>query len=1085
MPNRVALWANASSTCANLSSPWANVSSWTTAICVIALSTLSACRNEPGPPVAQQPEQAIQEVEPAAKEIDAPTSRSPSDPELELASPTAAKLTGGRSHIYRLQLDANTSIHVVVDQLEIDVVVSLFAPDNQLLIQCDKPTGRTQAEQIFWVVETPGEHRLEIKALGDEATNGRYRVHLEHLRPATATDRQRAAAERLYAEGNKLRQHQDPESRRQAEAAIRAAIAGWQELGDHSRIAFGHYRLGRLQTDRQLAIIEFEHALALLEDDSGAWLKATVLHWLGRLYFQSGDTQHATELYQRALALRKQMGNSRGEALTTNNLGLIYQVLGETPRALEHYRRALASYRELADAKEEARTLHNMGKSYLSIGLYKDALDHLRLALEIRRQREDIAGQASTLAAIGQAYSGQDDLSQGLEAYQQALELSRQAGNRRLEAIALTNTAVIHEAQSHPDIALELNRQALGIFSDLGDPHNTARALYNIGWLLAGRGDGGAAIDFYNQALAVLEDAQVQDVRIQALRGKALAERQRGNLKAARTLFESALEEIEGLRSQPQSQSQRYSYFATKQSYYDAYVDLLMELHRQQPDAGFEARALTASERARARSQLDTLNESGVDLQRGADPQLRQRERALEKDIEALERQRMRWLDLVDGAKTPQLEDLERRLRELFIEHGRVQRAMRIASPQYAALTQPQPLTAAEIQHRVLDRDTLLIEIDLGEERSYLWAVTSERIHSFELPAGKVIERLAEKAYNALSSSHLTASRVQTRLTLESLSRLLLQPIAPLLGSRRLLIVAEGALQYIPFGSLPIPTSQEASETISPDHRSPPLASRHEIVSMPSASTLAILRDQLAGRRPGAGKIAVMADPVFGPEDPRFQDAPPAGLSGSSVRGRVAPEPRTYDRLIFSRREAEDILALVPTEESLAAIGFDANREALMSGQFASYRFLHFATHGELNTAHPELSRLVVSQLDRAGRPTDGFVFAHEIYNLELSADLVVLSACETALGAEIRGEGLLGLTQGFMYAGAASVIVSLWNVDDEATAELMALFYRKLLLDELRPAAALRVAQMAIADEPKWQAPYYWAGFVLQGEWR
>ena len=214
-------------------------------------------------------------------------------------------------------------------------------------------------------------------------------------------------------------------------------------------------------------------------------------------------------------------------------------------------------------------------------------------------------------------------------------------------------------------------------------------------------------------------------------------------------------------------------------------------------------------------------------------------------------------------------------------------------------------------------------------------------------------------------------------------------------------------------------------------------------------------------------------------------DGAPVGPPASGLRGLTEPEPRRYQRLTFSRREAEAILAQAPAGSSFAAIGFDANRAVVTSGALADYRFLHFATHGELNTHRPELSRLVLSQLDREGKSVDGYVFAHEIYNLELAADLVVLSACATALGTEIRGEGLLGLTQGFLYAGAASVMVSLWNVDDRATAELMARFYRGLLSEGLPPAAALRAAQTSIRRTPRWQAPYYWAGFVLQGDWR
>ncbi|MEM7587456.1 MAG: CHAT domain-containing tetratricopeptide repeat protein [Acidobacteriota bacterium] len=1002
------------------------------------------------------------------------------------ATPVEGELLGGGSHHYLVPAEAGEFLSFVVDQIGVDVVVKLIAPDGELLIRCDKPTGRSQTEEVLWVVGEPGDHLLTITALGAAEVPGSYRVRIDERRPATLTDRQRAVAERHYSEGERLRKSTVSTDHDLAETEIRAAMDVWRTLGDRARLAVGHYRLGQMQEDQEQAMSEFNAALQMMEDDSNAWLKATVLHWLGWLHFQKGDAQLAIALYQRALPLRHQAGDALGDARTLNNLGLSHQVLGESSQAVEYYSRALERYRQLNNFREEARTLHNLGKSYLSTGLTQEALDNFHQALRIRRQHDDIEGQASTLSAIGQAYTGQNDLDRSLEAHQEALKLSRQAGNRRLQAIALSDTAITNERLGHREQVLRLYQQALKIFEDLGDHRNAARTLNNIGWVLVERDEIERAGTFFDQALARLEATQNRHLRITGLRGKAEVERQRDRLLIARDLLEAALDEIEGLREEPHSRSLRYAYFATKQSYFDAYVDLLMELHRQQPQAGYDAQALTVSERARARSQLDALHESGLDLKRGADPQLRQRERLLEQEIETLEKQRLQFLELKGGAGSPQLAEIERRLRESFVEHGRVQGEIRGTSPQYAALTQPQPLGAAAIQQQVVDDETLLIEIDLGKDRSYLWVVTPDQIQSFVLPPARQIEQLAKMAYRGLSSDHHTASRQQTGLMLGRLSDLVIRPIAHLLTTQRLLIVTEGALQYIPFGALPLPEDHASDSDPAPAGQpQEPLAARHEIVSMPSASTLATLRKQLAKRPTGTTRIAVLADPVFSSNDPRLADPSAAEPASPSVRGTATLEPRTYDRLIFSRQEADDILRLVEPSESLAALGFEANREAVMNGRFASAQFLHFATHGELNTAHPELSRLIVSQVDAAGRPVNGFIFAHEIYNLELTADLVVLSACETALGAEIRGEGLLGLTQGFMYAGAASVIVSLWSVDDEATAELMASFYRKLLVDKQSPAAALRAAQMAIASEARWQAPYYWAGFILQGEWR
>jgi CHAT domain-containing protein len=190
-------------------------------------------------------------------------------------------------------------------------------------------------------------------------------------------------------------------------------------------------------------------------------------------------------------------------------------------------------------------------------------------------------------------------------------------------------------------------------------------------------------------------------------------------------------------------------------------------------------------------------------------------------------------------------------------------------------------------------------------------------------------------------------------------------------------------------------------------------------------------------------------------------------------------------RLPFSRYEAERLLALVPRRDALAAFDFAASQTTAMSEDLRQYRIVHFATHGYLNSDRPDLSGLILSLVDEQGTPQDGFLSLPEIYNLRLGADLVVLSACQTALGKQVRGEGLIGLTRGFMYAGAPRVVASLWAVEDRATAELMGRFYTAMLQRGSRPAAALRVAQLSMFRERRWSAPHQWAGFVFQGEWR
>jgi CHAT domain-containing protein len=334
---------------------------------------------------------------------------------------------------------------------------------------------------------------------------------------------------------------------------------------------------------------------------------------------------------------------------------------------------------------------------------------------------------------------------------------------------------------------------------------------------------------------------------------------------------------------------------------------------------------------------------------------------------------------------------------------------------------------------------------------------------------------------------------------------MVLGPVGSQLGTERLVVVADGALQYVPFAALSVVSGQSSVAERTAKNKLPtsdsrqltterPLIVDHEIVSLPSASALAVQRRGLAGRKPAPNAVAVIADPVFSAADERLRAQAKTGAA-TQAHGDGDASTRIIEhladdsgliirRLKFTRQEADQILAEAPRAKNLRAIDFKANRATATGGELSKYRYVHFATHGYIDSERSDLSAIVLSLVDEEGKPQDGFLRAHEIYNLNLPAELVVLSACETGLGKEIRGEGLVGLTRGFMYAGARRVVVSLWNVNDKATAELMARFYRGMLRQNKTPAAALRAAQIEMSRQKQWQSPYYWAAFVLQGEW-
>jgi CHAT domain-containing protein len=313
-----------------------------------------------------------------------------------------------------------------------------------------------------------------------------------------------------------------------------------------------------------------------------------------------------------------------------------------------------------------------------------------------------------------------------------------------------------------------------------------------------------------------------------------------------------------------------------------------------------------------------------------------------------------------------------------------------------------------------------------------------------------------------------------------------------------LLIVGDGALLYVPFAALPIPTAgQESAGT---------MVERYEIINLPSASVLSVLHNEEENRTRPPKRVAVVADPVFEKSDPRVGlsagnlrplsvqsegNDPSRGFSsGRLLRSMTDIGGQTdgvvhLHRLPYTRQEAEAIFSVTPAGQGTKALDFRASRAIATSPELAQHKVVHFATHGLIDSKNPQLSGLVFSLVDKKGRPQEGFLELQDIYNLDLPVELVVLSACETGLGKEIDGEGLVGLTRGFMYAGASRVIASLWKVSDVATARLMAYLYQSMQQKGMAPAAALRSAQIQMLKQKRWTPPYYWAAFQIHGEWR
>ncbi|GET37560.1 CHAT domain-containing tetratricopeptide repeat protein [Microseira wollei] len=937
----------------------------------------------------------------------------------------------------------------------------------------------------------------------------------------------------------------------------------WRAVGSKSGVAITLYSIGRVYEalgEKQKALDHYNQSLPLFRATGEKAGEAITLYSIGGVYYALGEQQKALDYFNQSLPVFRATADQAGEATTLSNIGGIYSALGEKHKALDYFNQSLPLSRAVGDKAQEARTLSNIGRVYDDWGekqkaldyfnqslplaravgdrfgesitlnnigrIYDDwgekqkALDYFNQSLPLARAVGDQAGVAVTLNNIGLVYDALGEKQRALDYYNQSLPLSRTTGDKRQEAVTLNNISQVYSALGEKQKALDYLNQSLPVFRAVSDRIGEATTLNNIGQVYLELGEKQKALDYFNQSLALRralgnkageadslnnigavyfalgEKQKALDYYNQSLplsrvtgnkSGEALTlsnfaylERDRNNLNAALTNIEAAIKIIEQLRSKIISQDLRASYFATVQDYYKFYIDLLMQLHKTNPTKGYDALALHISERARARSFLELLAESGADIRQGVDPQLLAQERSLLQQLNAAEATR---LQPRQGSEAD-LKALEQKIATLSNQLQELEAQIKQKSPRYAALKYPDPLTLPQIQQQVLDNDTILLQYSLGDDRSYLWAVTKTGITSYELPKRADIEAAVQTYLKQIKSKSPNPE------TGTQLSQILLAPVANQLGNQRLLIVGDGVLQLIPFAALPLGQN--------------PLIAQNEIVTLPSASSIAILRQQVQGRTLAPKAIAAIADPVFESNDSRLQNSAQTQAESNNLNGMALTRSlddfafgRSFGRLPQTRQEADAILALFPKNAQKSAFDFQANLATANSPDLAQYRIVHIATHGLLNETRPELSGLVFSLFDERGKSQEGFLLMSDIFNLDLPAELVVLSACDTGLAGVTTddtkktlkeakpGEGISGLTRGFMYAGAKRVVVSLWSVSTVETSELMQIYYQKMLRAGLNPVAAMRATQLEMIKSQQWKAPYYWASFVVQGEWR
>jgi CHAT domain-containing protein/tetratricopeptide (TPR) repeat protein len=895
------------------------------------------------------------------------------------------------------------------------------------------------ASVYFLTGESSAAHEASLKALG--CAN---RVNDNRLKAAALTN----LGESVFASGDLPR----------ALKYQQEASDLWKALGDirgfvSSQIGLGYYSANL--SEPQNALVYLEGGFRSAEEAGDFRGQMLALNALGNVKSKLGRTQEALDDYAKAKPLAERIGDRLFWASIVGGAGSLYFRLGDAERARECEEQAAATFDSIGAWWGVAEAKLDLGRINSELGNHDKAISYLKEALTLFRSQGMKRLEAQALRYIGIVQGSNGDYRASLQTFQQSIKLSRLDQDYSYVADAHNLVGKDYEQLSDNKKALQNYRQALQLSRIASDPIVESNSLCNI----------------------------------------ARIERDQGFLSEAEEKLEAALKIAESIRGNVSNQDLRASYLAKIHEIYELYIDVLMLQNKQNPNKGFDARAFAISERARARSLLESLQEGQADIRQGVDDALLEKERALRETVNSKAERHMKLLAAKDSQ---QAEKVKSEIDALTIEYSRVRDQIRATSPQYAALIAPELFTLQQVQQQLLDQESILLEYSLGDERSYVWLVTAGNVSTYELPSRKDIEQAARQLYNDFVAYQIVAGEsLQARTERQkkadeslpgdtaSLSKLVLGSLGGKLGNKRLVIVSDGALQYIPFAALHDPDANSNALQY--------LNEKHEIVREPSASTLALLLSEARRRAAPSDSVAVFADPVFEVDDPRVKAASYVATPESPESLRVKEALRDIGisadgieipRLIASSDEADAIINAAPWGTGLKAIGFDANRGRVLGQELGRYRIVHFATHGMINNEHPELSGIVLSLFDQQGRSQDGFLRLHDIYNLHLPADLVVLSACSSGLGKDVRGEGLIGLTRGFMYAGASGVVASLWKVDDRATAELMKLFYQGLFKKGLPPAAALRDAQLQMSQQKAWRSPYYWAGFIIQGRY-
>jgi CHAT domain-containing protein/Tfp pilus assembly protein PilF len=866
---------------------------------------------------------------------------------------------------------------------------------------------------------------------------------------------------------------------------FQGALKIWEELPDNKKgiartlgnIGIVHWSQGSYGE----AIAYLQRTLKIWEELGDKRGAANTFHNIAMVYGSQGLYETEIEYYRRALKIREELGDRRGIEQTLSNLGVVYWTQGSWAEAVEYYQKALKMGTELGDKSGVARTLNNLGLVYQHQGLPKEAAEYYRRALNLREELGEKRGIAETLGNLGGLTVTQGLYQEATEHYQRVLKIMEELGDKRWIAQTLNNLGTLYNRQGFYREALETSQRALKISREINSKSTLGLALINIGRIYLGRQEYSQAVEPLRQALALGKEIKEPKIIWQAARHLASGYEKLGRMNPALEHYHMAVAEIEKVRAKASSDEGKAGFLAQQVFLYEDLIRSLWKLERENPAAGYARQAFEYAERAKARVLLDLLQESKYGVRKKISSELLEKETSVLVKITNLQKRLIEHSE--QGARKEMegnIKKWEQELVEASIEHEQLKSEIRRRSPDYAALVYPEPIKFDQAQN-LLDSKTALLEYTLGEETSYLFVITKEDFRVYPLKKKAELESEVEEFIKILGQGASADSGLALADDGYRLYRWLIEPAEAILhGKHSLIIVPDGNLALLPFAAL-LTGATEINGRV--QFKSLPyLVKKYDLSFVPSASVLDSLRRRKRQEARGKRELVVFADPIY--EEERKSQAAPLNRKNptediATLRARSLSLYRgglTLSRIEYSSVEAKKI-AGVYRGNATVYLREDATEERVKAENLSAYRYVHFATHGIVNPDRPGFSAIA---LGTEGRE-DGFLQLPEIFNLDLDAELVTLSACQSGVGQHLQGEGLIGLARGFIYAGARSVLASLWRIEDSpATANFMETFYRKLKIQS--KTTSLKATQLEFINSGPYDHPFYWAAFVLIG---